>query len=125
MMAAIHISTNLLLIPHFSISGVGLATLISIFIFNAVKFALIKWKLGMQPFSRQTVYVLALAGIAFLPAYLLPDTGFPVLNAGLKSGLFAGLFAAAILYFRISADFSALWSAALHSAGTAWRKRKG
>jgi O-antigen/teichoic acid export membrane protein len=125
MMAAIHICTNLLLIPHFSISGVGLATLISIFVFNAVKFVLIKWKLGMQPFSRKTMFVLVLAGIAFLPPNLMPGTGFPVLDAALRSGLFASLFAAAILYFRISPDFSSLWSKALRAASSAWQKRQG
>ena len=65
--------TNTLLIPEFKITGAALATCISVIIYNLLRYWYLKWKLSIQPFSKQTIMVLLI-----LVVYLLIGTYLPV-----------------------------------------------
>ncbi len=112
-MAVVHISANWILIPQLPIMGVAFATLLSLSLFNLVKFVLLKWKLGMQPFTRATLLALVMAVAAYGAASLVPSTGWSLIDAGLKSGLLTLLFGGLILRFNISPDLNQLWEKGL------------
>jgi O-antigen/teichoic acid export membrane protein len=112
-MAVIHVSSNWILIPKLHIIGVAFATLLSLTLFNLVKFILLKWKLGMQPFTKETLFALAFALIAYAAASLLPSTGWAFVDAGLQSGLLTVLFGGMIWYFKISPDINQLVTSGL------------
>ena len=107
-MAVIHVTANLLLIEQFGIVGAALAVLVSIFLFNFAKFMVLKWRLGMQPFTRKTLWTVLFAGLAYLIAYLVPETGFALIDATLKSGLLTLVFGGLVWYFKVSPDINQL-----------------
>jgi len=56
---------NILLIPLIGYNGAAAAIFISTVLYNLVKYLFIWRKLGMQPFSRNTLVVVGLAGLAY------------------------------------------------------------
>ncbi len=117
LMAAIHVMANLALIPRFEIVGAALALLASIFAFNLAKFFILQWKLNMQPFTWQTLWVLAFAALAYFPASLLPTPEAAFLAAALKSAVLTAIFGGLILIFKISPDINEL-------IGNGWKRLK-
>ena len=107
-LAVFNIIASLILIHKYQIIGAAMATLISLTLFNAVKFSFLKWKWNLQPFSWPTLWVL-LAGLgAYFITSLLPSIGHPLLSIVIKSTLSLVLFGAAILYFDLSHDITQL-----------------
>lgn len=72
LLALMMVVINLYFIPWFGINGAALTTLISLVIYNGTKCFFLWWKFRIQPFSAKTVTVLAIAGVAFLAAMLVP-----------------------------------------------------
>ncbi len=66
LLAVITIVTNLLLIPVMGINGAALASLISILLFNAVRFAVIWKKLDMQPFTSESAKAVILFSLILI-----------------------------------------------------------
>lgn len=64
------IGGNLLLIPKFDIIGAAISSLISVFIFNLIRYIFLWWKEGMQPFTKQTLVLISLFTISFLPSLI-------------------------------------------------------
>ncbi|OYT14124.1 MAG: polysaccharide biosynthesis protein, partial [Bacteroidetes bacterium 4572_114] len=63
--AALIVVTNILLIPVFGITGAALASLISKFTFNTLKFIFVYKRLGFQPFIFKHLILLIIAAIAW------------------------------------------------------------
>nr|MCU0345963.1 polysaccharide biosynthesis C-terminal domain-containing protein [Saprospiraceae bacterium] len=108
LMAVVHVLANIYFIKNYGLIGVGIATLLTLTIYNLAKFLVLQWKLGMQPFTNGTLMVLLAAGIGLLAPYLVPTTRFALIDAGIRSGLFAGVFAGLILWWRLSPDLNLL-----------------
>jgi len=107
-MAALNLSCHSLLIPVLDMKGAALATLISFVVYSWLKIALIWWKFRMQPFSRQTLAVLAGGLLVFAAGQVIPDTGIPLADIAIKSSLSMLLFAGFILFFKISPEVNQL-----------------
>ena len=79
------IINNEILIPIYGITGAAMATAISIFLFNVIKYIIVYIKLGIQPFSKKTLISLIIAfGVYFLGVNL-PSSSIPLLDIGYKS----------------------------------------
>ena len=77
--------------------------------FNLLRFVY-NWKLfKLQPFTKNTVYAILVGAAALLPVLRLPYLGNMFLDAIVRGGVFAGLFALGILYFNVSSDFSDMY----------------
>jgi len=106
------IAANYLLIPNYGIEGAAAASAFAILIYNSVKTIYIFLKIGIQPFTRSALIALA---VGFILLYVL-DTGGTWMggkvwiNAVVQSVLFVMLFAAPILFFRLSDDLNGLVS---------------
>ncbi len=72
-LAVLNIIWNLVFIPIYQVNGAALATALSLFCFNFLKFGFIWKKMKMQPFSYQTIVVLLIGLVAFGAAYITPD----------------------------------------------------
>ncbi|WP_165933533.1 polysaccharide biosynthesis C-terminal domain-containing protein [Arundinibacter roseus] len=110
-------ASNFYLIPRYGYNGAAAASLFSVVIYNGVKLAFIRYKLGIQPFTSQTLLVILLGGCAFLAATYLPVPDATTL-AGRLTGLLLRsvavgiIFGGGILAFRVSEDISAgFWMA--------------
>ncbi len=67
------ISTNLILIPDYGINGAAIATMLSIFLYNLIKFVFVWVKFSMQPFSREYIWLLLFTTLSVLFVSALPD----------------------------------------------------
>jgi len=67
------ISTNLILIPEYGINGAAVATMLSIFLYNLIKFIFVWIKFSMQPFSSEYVWLILFTSISFIVISILPE----------------------------------------------------
>lgn len=103
-MAGVNIGLNYLLIPEHGLTGAALATLLSMIIFNVLKYILLLIKLKMQPFTLQTFWVTILALAVCFLITIIPFAIHPLINIALRSVLIAGLFGGAVYYFKMSEE---------------------
>lgn len=81
-------------------TGAGLATLIAILLFSALKVIFIKWRFGIASFSQETFGVLLASGLIGVFLFMIPELGSPLLNLFVKSGV--GVLAFTSLYYFTS-----------------------
>ncbi len=102
--------TNLILIPIYSYNGAALAMLVSIIVYNLVKFVFIKQKLNFQPFNLSTVKVTLLGLLTYGSTLLLPVfTGsfmMLILNILIKSLYICIIFGGGVLLLNVSEDLN-------------------
>jgi O-antigen/teichoic acid export membrane protein len=102
--------TNLILIPIYSYNGAALAMLISVIVYNLVKFFFIKQKLNLQPFGNQTVKVIFLGIFTYGITLLLPifEGSFVkiLINILMKSLTILIIFGGGVLFLNISEDLN-------------------
>jgi O-antigen/teichoic acid export membrane protein len=104
----IAIANNFLLIPIYGITGAAIATAVSIFLFNIIKYLLVWKKLGIQPFSINNLYSLLISLALFALGMNLPSTPWPFVDIAYKSTLIIGLFVPVHYFLKISPDLNSL-----------------
>lgn len=104
---------NYFLIHKFNIYGPAWANLIALTIFNIVRFTYIWRFFRIQPFTRATLYAILIAAVCILGVSLIPMVVNIYVDVIIRSGIYAGLFAGAILLFQVSPDMSALYQTGL------------
>ena len=107
-LAIISIALNLLLIPIFGIEGAAYASLISISIFNLVKFIFLKIKMKISPFSNKSIIVLLIGILLFLMSFYFPNFDNPFINIIYKSFITTFLYLLIVLLLGVSKDFNFL-----------------
>ena len=107
-LAIISIALNLLLIPIFGIEGAAYASLISISIFNLVKFIFLKIKMKISPFSNKSIIVLLIGILLFLMSFYFPNFDNPFINIIYKSFIITFLYLVIVILLGISKDFNFL-----------------
>ncbi|MEX0995350.1 MAG: polysaccharide biosynthesis C-terminal domain-containing protein [Balneolaceae bacterium] len=103
LLVAFTIGTNLLLIPRYGIVGAAIATMLSIFIYNLIKFIFVWIMFSMQPFQLTAAWALFLGGVAMAAALALP--ALPVIADLIARTLtILLLFVLPVWWFGLSAD---------------------
>ena len=92
------------MITLYGINGAAIATAISVFLFNFIKFLLIKFKMNMHPFSYKTIQAIVLIIVIYFLIYLIPETSNALFNIVWKSIIVFILFISSVLYFGLSKD---------------------
>jgi O-antigen/teichoic acid export membrane protein len=108
LMATFNITANLILIPKYQIIGAAAATLLSLGIYNLVKMVFLQVKFKMQPFTLNTIWVILIAGVAYVISLLIPMTGIAIVDILLKSCVIGVVYISAVLYFNISPELGYL-----------------
>jgi O-antigen/teichoic acid export membrane protein len=102
--------TNLILIPIYSYNGAALAMLISVIVYNLVKFFFIKQKLKLQPFGIQTIKVILLGiftyGIILLMPIFEDSFLYTLLTIFIKSFTILIIFGGGVLWLKVSEDLN-------------------
>jgi O-antigen/teichoic acid export membrane protein len=102
--------TNLILIPIYSYNGAALAMLISVIVYNLVKFFFIKQKLNLQPFGNHTVKVILLGIFTYGVTLLLPffEGSFNkiLINIIIKSLTILIIFGGGVVFLNVSEDLN-------------------
>ncbi len=98
------VTTNYILIQLYGITGAAIATAISIFIYNFVKFIFVWIKFSMQPFRWNSVVVLLIAAGCLAASSQIPYLNNFFVDVTARSFGIAFVFLGLILLFRISDD---------------------
>lgn len=107
-MAVFNVVTNLVFIPIYGENGAALATLVSLSLYNLLKFGYVKYRFDMIPFTWDTARIILLGlGVYFLTS-LFPETNFAILNILIKSVFITVVFGGLVLALRISEDVNEL-----------------
>lgn len=100
------IVTNLTLIPIWGITGVAIANALCILLYNILKFLLIYFKMGIQPFSKSTLKIMVISAIVLTINYFMPFMYSVFVDVVLRTILMGGLFTVATLVWRVSPDLN-------------------
>jgi len=104
--AVMLIVTNLLLIPIYGIVGAAIASLISKFIFNLVKFYFLYNKYKLQPFTIKYVYLIIIGLATYFISSLMPSLSNFIIDIILRSLLISVLFIVPVYFLKISEDLN-------------------
>ena len=104
LLGVLNISLNILLIPKYQLVGVAIATASSIAIYNIIKLVYVYYRFKMQPFTWNTLKVLALAASIILVMLVLPSSDYLLLNLVVRSILLTGFYFGVVYYFQLSPD---------------------
>lgn len=97
---------NFFLIRDFGMDGSGYAELLSIFVFNLIRYLFIWIKFGLQPFTADTLKAIGVSLVAYFGTMWIPFMIHPIIDIAIRGALFAVIFAALILVLRVSEDIN-------------------
>jgi O-antigen/teichoic acid export membrane protein len=103
-LVVVAVITNLIFIPIYGITGAALASAISIFLFNTIRFLFLLYVFKIQPFSLNTLKVLGVFFLTLLASYLITPINNFVIDLILRSLIIIVLFGGFMLLFKISDD---------------------
>lgn len=118
---ALIIPLNIWLVKEFGIIGAAWSNLASYIIYNIIRIAFLKKKFNLQPFTKETVYVLAHAVVCFLLVYLLFSSLGGWTGLIIRSVVFAAVFITSAVYLRLSPDIEPVLLAVKRRLGL-WRR---
>jgi O-antigen/teichoic acid export membrane protein len=98
------VATNYLLIPIYGILGAAIATALSIFIYNSIKFIFVWIKFNMQPFRWNALAILVIAAVCLGISWQIPYFYNFVADLIVRSGIITIIFTGSILLFDLSDD---------------------
>ena len=105
-LAAIAITSNYLLIPQLGIVGVGIATALSILIYNSLLTFFVNYKMNIHPFTMQTLWLLMIGAGMFILNMLIPTIANIYLDIILRSAIVMGLYLLLIYRLHISEEMN-------------------
>ncbi|PSL44950.1 O-antigen/teichoic acid export membrane protein [Chitinophaga niastensis] len=100
------IPLNYMLMRTYGLVGSGYAALLSMFVFNTIRFLFIWKRFHLQPFTMNTVKAIGVAIAAYWGGGWLPYLGNPIIDIMGRALLFSGIFIFGILALRVSEDIS-------------------
>jgi O-antigen/teichoic acid export membrane protein len=95
---------NAVFIPRYGINGSAFATLLTIMIYNTIKFLFVIKKLKLFPFTSKTITSLGIVCLGFLVFYFWDFPFHPILNITLKSVLVTLFYVALHYKMNVSAE---------------------
>ncbi len=104
--AAVNVGLNFLFIPLYGLEGSGYATLISVIIFNLLKYFFLKYKYHMDPFVMKTLIIPSIAFFTYLVLSVLPRLELHLINLFLFSGLFCLIFLISCYRFNLAPELN-------------------
>ncbi len=104
--ALLLIVTNLLLIPRFGITGAALASLISKYIYNGLKFIFLYKKFQFQPFSFKHIQIIVFAFLAWYLSTFIPVLPHFVLDLAVRSCFIGVVFLTPVYFLKVSEDIN-------------------
>jgi len=107
-LAVSNIIFNLIFIERFGIIGAAFATFLSLLIYNIGKLIFIKVKFGIQPFTWDTLKLVAIAFLSYLSVSWWSTGISDLVDLILKSILVSVIFVGLSVLLNVSEDFSKL-----------------
>jgi len=108
-LAVLNVISNVIFIPIYQIKGAAIATASSLLIFNICKSAYVYYKIGLQPFTMDTLKVLIIGSLVYLLGMNIPPINIPLADIAIRSFVIGVTFMGSIIYFNISEDITTLF----------------
>jgi O-antigen/teichoic acid export membrane protein len=105
-LVVVAIGLNMIFIPLYGIMGSAFATLLSITLYSIAKLLFVVKRLHLYPFTKQTLYSLAITLLLFLLFYFWEFPFIPMINIVLKSVLITLLYVYINYKFVISVEIN-------------------
>lgn len=102
------IPLNFFLIKDFGLKGLAFSSLISLTIYNTIRYIFLYRKFGFQPYTLKSLWVLLIAGISYLAVYFIPRYFDIYTDTVIRSIIFAVLFFPPVYFSKVSPDLNAL-----------------
>jgi O-antigen/teichoic acid export membrane protein len=101
---ALTLPLNYILTKELDVVGPAIANLFAIIVYNGIRYVFLLRKFNMQPFTVKSLYALLLGAACFVICFFLFNNfqGFGWIV--LRSAVFSLLFAAGVLYLKLSPD---------------------
>ncbi len=112
-LALLMIGFNYILIPIFGLNGAAMATLSAVFMYNIVKMAFIKIKLGFTPFSQRNIVLLFIGISVFLAAFYIPRLNNPLIDLIMRSLMTSIVYGMLIYFSKVSKEINGIVNAFL------------
>lgn len=103
-LAVIAVTTNLIFIPKYGITGAAIASAISIFLFNTIRFFFLLRVFKIQPFSVNTIKMLVIFFSVFFISYAISPLGNYIMDIILRSVIILIVYGGFVLFLNISED---------------------
>jgi len=111
------IVSNLIFIPLWGITGVAIASAISLIIFIIVRIVFLYHKFGLQPFNYKFLILSAIGLLSYFASLLIPQLANEYFDIALRSGLITIIYVLLTVAFKISPEVNGI-------VNTYWRKWK-
>jgi len=105
--------SNLWLIPAYGINGAALATALSMFVYNTIKYFLVYFLFGFQPFTRNTLLAVAFVALSAFLAGFIPSVENVYLNILLQTTVFSLFFFPILILLNLSEDIRNTYNSVL------------
>ncbi len=102
------VTANYLLIPIYGLEGAAIGSSLALLFFNLSKFGFLYWKEKIQPFSFQTIKVIAIATLTLLVGLNAPELSNRIFDIIYRSILVTILFGGLIIWLKPSEDVDGL-----------------
>ena len=117
------IPLNFFLIKYLGLKGLAYSYLISLSIYNSIRYLFIYRKFGFQPYTIKCLYAVLACGAIYFLVFITPHNTNIYLDVLLRSLLFAGLFIPSIYFLKIVPDINDLVRGRMMAAMNFVRKR--
>ena len=107
------IVTNLILIPRYGIVGAAIASAVSSFLYNFLRFLFLKIRFGMQPFNNKTAILIVITLISYCLSLLIPEFSNYIIDILVRSVFITLVFGVMVLAFQISEEVNKGFQAVL------------
>ena len=104
--AIILVLSNWILIPVYGIVGAAIASLISKFIINLVKFIFLYRKFGFQPFTTKFLFLIIIGFLTYWASTLVPPFSNFIIDIIIRSIVILILFMIPVYFLNISEDIN-------------------
>lgn len=101
---------NYILIDNFGLMGAAYSFLISLAVYNGMRFGFLWFKFGFQPYSKKNLLGVIIAVVATVTVYLIPKVPSLLADTVVRSAAFLLLFLPAIYFANISIEINQLIS---------------
>ena len=99
---------NYVLIDHYGLMGAAYAFLISMIVYNSMRFGFLWFKFGLQPFSLKNLLAILITLCCTAIVYYIPEFPSVVIDGIIRSIAFLILFLPAIYFTKISEEINGL-----------------
>jgi O-antigen/teichoic acid export membrane protein len=103
-LAVIVLALQIILIPWLGMIGAATATALASFIYNSLLFWYVKKHFNLQPFEKENKVLLFLIIVLFGLGFMLPSTGYPLINILYKGIIISGIYIAFVYLKKLTPE---------------------